>query len=289
VGEPYFNRMAVPGGIAVLFLMGVGPMLPWGTPDRATVRRQLIIPSVVGLGVVGTCLAFGLRGFQPLLTFGLAGFVTVVTLRELFLPAKIRMTERKEAPWTAVVRSASKARRRFGGYIVHLGIVFIFIAIAASQSYVTHVQGTIKPGKTLQIGPYTVRFLGLASGEEPRRKFVSARVEVTSASGRTEELAPRMNYYERSTDPVGTPAVRSTAFEDLYLSLLAYSPDQGGQATLNSWIFPMVGWIWWSIPILVLGSLIAIWPSRRRAALAAPVPAVGGEGGAVASAQRGAA
>jgi cytochrome c-type biogenesis protein CcmF len=80
VGEPYFNKMAVPGGIAVLFLMGVGPMLPWGTPDKATVRRQFIIPASVGLVVAVACYLAGLRGLYPLLTFGLAGFVTVITL-----------------------------------------------------------------------------------------------------------------------------------------------------------------------------------------------------------------
>jgi len=96
VGEPYFNKMAVPGGIMVLFLMGVGPMLPWGSSDPKTVRERFWMPAGVGLAVVGACLAGGLRGFYPLLTFGLAGFVTVITLRELALPVKTRMSERKE-------------------------------------------------------------------------------------------------------------------------------------------------------------------------------------------------
>ncbi|MFY1831652.1 heme lyase CcmF/NrfE family subunit, partial [Myxococcus fulvus] len=123
VGEPYFNKMAVPGGIAVLFLMGVGPVLPWGTPDKATLRRQFIIPAVVGLVITAVCFAVGLRGVYPLLTFGLAGFVTVVTLRELVAPVRVRMSERKEGLFTALVTSATKAQRRFGGYVVHLGIV----------------------------------------------------------------------------------------------------------------------------------------------------------------------
>ncbi|HEX9508753.1 MAG TPA: cytochrome c biogenesis protein CcsA, partial [Myxococcales bacterium] len=89
VGEPYFNKMALPAGVAVLFLMGVGPMLPWGTGSPRVVRQQLIVPTSIGLGVIGLCLAFGLRGFLPILTFGLAGFVTTITLRELLLPAKV--------------------------------------------------------------------------------------------------------------------------------------------------------------------------------------------------------
>lgn len=266
VGEPYFNKMAVPGGIAVLFLMGVGPMLPWGTPDKAAVRRQFLIPAGVGLVVTALCYGLGLRGVYPLLTFGLAGFVTVITLRELVAPVRVRMTERKEGLITAVVQSASKARRRFGGYVVHLGIVVIIVAVAASSAYVTHTSGTLRMGQTMTLSGYQLKFLGMTSGEEPHRAFTAARVEVTTPGGQVEEFLPRMNYYERSTDPVGTPAVRESPKEDLYVSLMAYS-QEAGTASLNVWVFPLVGWIWWSIPILVLGSLIAMWPSRRRVAV----------------------
>lgn len=275
VGEPYFNKMAVPGGIAVLFLMGVGPMLPWGTPDKAAVRRQFIIPASVGLVVAVACYAAGLRGFYPLLTFGLAGFVTVITLRELVAPVRVRMSERKEGLVTAVLQSASKARRRFGGYVVHLGIIIIIVAVAASSAYVEHTSGTLRMGETLALDGYQLKYLGTQEGEEPHRKWLGARVEVTTPGGKVTEFVPRLNYYERSTDPIGTPAVRESPKEDLYISLMAISPERG-TASLNVWVFPLVGWIWWSIPILVLGSLIAIWPSRRRVAVAASAPAAVG-------------
>ena len=284
VGEPYFNKMAVPGGIFVLFLMGVGPMLPWGSADPKTVRERFWIPAAVGVAVAVACFASGLRGFYPLLTFGLAGFVTVITLRELVLPVKVRMSEHKEGFVTALLGSATKARRRFGGYIVHLGIVVIFVAVAASQAYVTHTSGTVREGEVLRIGGYQVRYQGLASGQEPHRTYVATRVQVTAPDGSVSEMAPRMNYYERMTDPIGTPAVRSTPKEDLYLSLMAFSEERG-TASFNAWVFPLVGWIWWSIPVLVLGTLIALWPARRARALApsltpaagAPPPAAGGE------------
>jgi cytochrome c-type biogenesis protein CcmF len=275
VGEPYFNKMAVPGGIAVLFLMGVGPMLPWGTPDKQALKRQFYIPAGVGLAVVAACLAGGLRGFYPLLTFGLAGFVTVITLRELVAPVRVRMTERKESFLTALFTSAGKARRRFGGYVVHLGIVAIIVAVAASSAYVTHTSGTLRIGESMKVGDYSLKYLGLTSGEEPHRTFVAARLEVTAPNGSVSEYAPRMNYYERSTDPIGTPAVRETPTEDLYISLMAFS-QQAGSASFNLWVFPLVGWIWWSIPLLVLGSLIALWPSRKSKVVAmAPGAEVG--------------
>ncbi|WP_426751648.1 heme lyase CcmF/NrfE family subunit [Myxococcus sp. Y35] len=274
VGEPYFNKMAVPGGIAVLFLMGVGPVLPWGKPDPATLRRQFIIPTVVGLVVTAVCFAVGLRGVYPLLTFGLAGFVTVITLRELVAPVRVRMSERKEGFVTALTTSALKAQRRFGGYVVHLGIVLIIVAVAASSAYVEHTSGTLKKGQSIELGGYQMKYLGLVSGEEPHRTYVAARVEVTAPNGKVSELKPRLNYYERSTDPIGTPGVRETPAEDLYMSLMAFS-EQAGTASFNVWVFPLVGWIWWSIPLLVLGTLIALWPRRKAAVAMAGAPALG--------------
>ncbi|MFY2558011.1 heme lyase CcmF/NrfE family subunit [Corallococcus terminator] len=287
VGEPYFNKMAVPGGIAVLFLMGVGPVLPWGTPDKDTLRRQFLIPAAVGLLVTAICFAVGLRGVYPLLTFGLAGFVTVVTLRELVSPIRVRMTERKEGLLTAVFTSATKAQRRFGGYVVHLGIVVLIVAVSASSSYVKHTSGTLKKGQTMMLDGYQLKYQGLMSGEEPHRTFVAARVEVTTPGGKVEEMKPRLNYYERSTDPIGTPAVRETAGEDLYISLMAFS-EQAGNASFNVWVFPLVGWIWWSIPLMVLGTLISLWP-RRRAAVATASSEVGASPLPGGDAERGAA
>ncbi|HZI09015.1 MAG TPA: heme lyase CcmF/NrfE family subunit, partial [Myxococcus sp.] len=232
VGEPYFNKMAVPGGIAVLFLMGVGPVLPWGTPDKATVQRQFIIPSLVGLVIVAACFAAGLRGVYPLMTFGLAGFVTVITLRELVAPVRVRMAERKEGFFTALTTSATKAQRRFGGYVVHLGIVLIIVAVAGSSAYVKHTSGTLKKDQVMELNGYKMKYLGLVSGEEPHRTFVAARLEVTAPDGSVSEQRPRLNYYERSTDPIGTPAVRETPREDLYVSLMAFS-EGAGTASFN--------------------------------------------------------
>jgi cytochrome c-type biogenesis protein CcmF len=275
VGAPYFNRMAVPLGIAILFLMGVGPSLPWGRASPETVRRQFLVPAAVGVAVVAVCLAAGLRGGLTLLTFGLAGFAATVTLREMLLPVRVRMREHGEPLPQALLSSATRARRRFGGYVVHLGVVMVFVAIAASQSYVVHTTATLKPGERFQLGPYTVQLAGLRNGIEPHRRWTAAEIQVTDGRGRQQALAPRMNFYERSTDPVGSPAIRSAAFEDLYLTLLAF--DQATpSASFNAWIFPMVGWIWWSLPLFVFGALFAAWPERRRvrsgAAERLPVP-----------------
>ncbi len=276
VGEPYFNQMALPLAMATLFLMGVGPMLPWGSADPKVIQRQAIVPGVVGLLVTGACLVAGYRGWMPLTVFGLAGFVVVVTLRELFLPAQQRMTEQKEAIFTAIFVSATRARRRFGGYVVHLGIVAIMVAVAASSSYKVHNTGTLKLNETMQIGAYSVRFDGLDRGKEQHREWVSANLTVISPGGGETvhhgTSAPRMNFYERSNDPVGSPSVTEMVLRDVYVSLLSYDA-KANTASFNMWVFPLVGWIWYAIPLLVFGTLIALWPQRKQKPVTASVPA----------------
>ncbi len=276
VGEPYFNQMALPLSLAMLFLMGVGPMLPWGVADPKVVQRQALIPGGVGLAVALACWAMGFRGWMPLTVFGLAGFVTVVTLRELFLPAQQRMTEQKESLTTAIFVSASRARRRFGGYVVHLGIVAIMVAVAASSAYKTHATGLLHLGESMKIGDYSVRFDGLETGKEPHRDWIAANLTLISPNGvesaRHGKSAPRMNFYERSNDPIGSPSVSEMVLRDVYVSLLSYDV-KANTASFNMWVFPLVGWIWYAIPLLVLGTLIALWPQRKTKQVVAAAPA----------------
>jgi cytochrome c-type biogenesis protein CcmF len=121
----------------------------------------------------------------------------------------------------------------------------------------------------MQVGGYQVRFDGLAQGKEPHREWVAANITVISPSGEQRQHhaidAPRMNYYERSNDPIGSPLVQEMFFRDVYVSLRTYD-GKTQSATFNAWVFPLVGWIWYSIPLLVLGTLIALWPQRKSVA-----------------------
>ncbi len=274
VGEPYFNRFAVPLGLMLLFLMGVGPALPWGAANLRSMARRLAIPT--GAALVAGVLAFALevRGVQALLTFAMAGFATAVTLRELFLPAWIRMRDRKEGAFEALWISIWRARRRFGGFVVHLAVIVMVVGIAASSTRVLATSGTVKQGETLTVGEHRLVFTGLEQGQEPHRTYLAT---VLQLEGSSEVLKPRLNYYARSMDPIGTPAVRTRGNTDLYVSLMAQDPEKG-TATFRAWIFPLVGLIWWSLPLFVLGTAIALLPERRRVAVpaGATAPASGG-------------
>jgi len=300
VGEPYFNTMALPLGLLMLFLMGVGPMLPWGKADPKVLKQQFLIPGGLGVLTLLPVVLWRYGAWEPLgggektfggfasamrsgdvmaaVTFGVGTFVTVVTLREMFLPAQQRMAESKESLFTAFVASASRARRRFGGYVVHLGIVAIILAVAASSAYKVAAERTLKAGEAMKVGDYSVRFDGLANGKEPHREWVAANITVIGPGGEERRHigadAPRMNYYERSNDPIGSPLVQEMVWRDVYVSLRTYD-GKAQTATFNAWVFPLVGWIWYAIPLLVLGTLIALWPQRKTAAAVkaeAPAP-----------------
>lgn len=277
VGEPYFNQMALPLGLVMLFLMGVGPMLPWGAADGKLVRQQLTLPVIAGLLTVGACALAGYRGVMPLTAFGLAAFTVVVTLRELLLPARQRMNQQRETAVTALFRSASRARRRFGGYVVHLGIVAVIVGVAASSAYKQQTTGTVKVGEALSVGDWKVRFDGLSSSRQPHRDVISADVTVIAPDGaetqRHGERAPRMNYYERSNDPIGSPSVQEMPLRDVYVSLITFDA-KAGTASFNLWVFPLVGWLWYvALPLLVLGTLVAVWPQAKRRAASSEAPA----------------
>jgi cytochrome c-type biogenesis protein CcmF len=182
----------------------------------------------------------------------------------MFAPAMVRRREKGEAFLVAVGRSAMRARRRFGGYIVHLGVVVVIVAISGSSAFKVHRAGTIRAGETLPFGAYQLRLDDLRRGVEPHRSFIAAHLTVLNGKDGSviSEVSPRMNFYPASTDPVGTPAIVTFPDKDLYISLLAFS-EQEKSASFNVWIFPLVAWIWWSLPLLVGGSLFAAWPSRR--------------------------
>ncbi len=293
MGEPYFNVMAVPIGMLMLFLMGVGPMLPWGETKSSVVFKQAVVPGLIGSGVAlifivrsvvnylqhpPAVVAGDLTGFSlywegggrgdlfAALTFGLGAWAAVVNVRELLLPAR----QQKEVGFfTALVRSASQAPRRFGGYVVHLGIVSIFVAVAASSTLKVHNSGTVKVGQSLAIGDYKVRFDGMESGKDPQRSWQAADITLLYPNGREVvrhgKDAPRFNYYPMSNDPVGSPMVQEGVLRDIYVSLLSLDAKDN-TASFNTWVFPLVSWIWYAIPILVLGSLIALWPRRKASA-----------------------
>ena len=263
VGEPYFNRMAAPIGVAIVFLMGIGPALPWGRAEPGAVGARLAIPAVIGVIVAGACAAVGMRGFWPLLSFGAAAFAAAVHGREVWEAARIRGAKTGEALPVALVRVIDRARRRFGGYIVHLGVLIIAVSVAASMAYTERRHVSLTKGEATEIHGYTLVFVGTERVTEPHRVSSIARFSVSKDGRDLGLLEPRMNTYLRMGSPIGTPAVHSGLREDLYLSLIQVD-DSAETASLDVIVEPLIWWIWFGGGVMVLGTMVAAWPTRRR-------------------------
>ncbi|HZD04223.1 MAG TPA: heme lyase CcmF/NrfE family subunit, partial [Longimicrobiales bacterium] len=156
VGTPYFNGMTVPLLAAVVFLMGVGPALPWRRSGAGGLRRRFLAPAAAGVAATAVALLLGGRGFWPLLTFGLSGFTAWVMLSEVARGVRVR-SGRGEAPPVALARLVAGNRRRYGGYVVHLGVILAAVGITASWNHRTEDEATLRPGEVLDVGGYTLR------------------------------------------------------------------------------------------------------------------------------------
>ena len=273
VGEPFFNRMTLPMMVALLFLMGVGPALPWKRAAGPELKGKLMPGVILGL----LCGAFGIgagaRSPYAVLAFTFAGFAAAVNIGEFVSGARARMKAHGESFVTALVRLVSGNRRRYGGYVAHLGIVLVAVGVAASSTFKTEREATLKPGETITLAGKTLRLKAAWGREEAQRSVIGATMELMDGQRVVGVIEPRMNYYPMSQQPVPTPEVRSSLTGDLYLNLMAFKQD-GSNVTIKVIWEPLVPWIWFGGMVIVLGTIIGIWPSRQRTVrAAAPTPA----------------
>jgi cytochrome c-type biogenesis protein CcmF len=280
VGRPYFDRMAVPLGAALLFLMGVGPALPWGRASREQVRSALLPPLGAALGLTLIGYFIGARNPWALLTLFFGGYTAYVTVSELWLPVGQRMKAGEGALQAFAEAQLRRGRRRFGGYVVHAGATLVIVAIAVSSTMGVSREVQLREGERFELGPYDLTFVKAESVREPHRNALVARVAVRKNGREIGEMTPRMNQYETQREPVGTPAVRTFLTEDLYLSVMNIDPQKGTLGLL-AMINPMVGWIWIATGVMALGGVIALLPRRGAVAVRpAPVAVAAGEAAA---------
>lgn len=247
VGLPYFNRMTMPIGLTLLFLMAVAPVLPWRKASGELLAHRLQWPIWVGSITLLVAVALGATGLAPLLAFGLGGFAAGSALRQLVLAT------RRQGLRGLVGRAN-------GGMVVHLGVIMIAIALAASSSYLRQAEFTLSPDESAVFAGHDLVFVGSNVETTPRTTELQALVTVDGAG----PYAPALTRFDDAGQTVATPSVRSTATGDVHLSLLSPPDEETGEIRIRVTVQPLVMWLWVGGGVIVLGSLLAAFPGRRR-------------------------
>ncbi|MDP1819207.1 MAG: heme lyase CcmF/NrfE family subunit [Acidimicrobiales bacterium] len=247
VGPPYFDRMTIPIGIALLFLMAVAPVLPWRKASSELLSQRLVWPAWGGALTLFAVVTIGARGLAPILAFGLAGFAGGAALRQVALATR-------RQGWRGLVG------RTNGGMIVHLGVVIVAVAIAASGSYVTESEARYAPGETRVVGGHEITYLGTREVQERNR--LATKVSVRVDGGKVYE--PSLSQYPGFGSLIGTPSVKTGLQEDVFLSISRLPQQEGGEVTLRVIIEPLALWLWIGGGVMAFGTVLAAWPGKRR-------------------------
>jgi cytochrome c-type biogenesis protein CcmF len=264
VGAPFFNTVAIPVGLMLLFLMAVAPVLSWRKMSAVTLWHRLVIPVWIGVGTVVVCVAMGLRGAATLIGFGLAGMAAATAARALVL--SVRAARARHAGWWRGL-----VGRANGGMIVHLGVVILAVGIIAATSYRHQAELALRPGAVVTYDGHRFEFLGLRTVHSPSRTASEAVVKVDNGV-----FTPATTSFGSALSVVGTPAIDSGLFGDVYLTfdavggLGATSGNQAisnlpsGAVAIGVVIEPLVAWLWAGGLLIGLGGVLALVPGARR-------------------------
>jgi cytochrome c-type biogenesis protein CcmF len=263
VGAPYFDRISMPLGLLLLFLMAVAPVLPWRKASTELLAERLFWPAVCGVVALGVAVVLGATGWAPLVAFGLAGWAAGSALRQIVLATR-------RQGWRGLVGRAN------GGMIVHIGVIVIAVALAASNSYTRSATLALDTGSPVEWGGHSFELVTVREEEDERAQVLTADVLVDG----DHVLGPQITRYLQIGMDVGTPSVESGLVKDLYVTLEPGAVDGGDEATIRVFAKPLVAWMWLGGAIMAVGTLLAAFPGRRRRrpteAVSAPVPESGG-------------
>ncbi len=261
VGAPFFNKVNIPTGLLLLFLTGVGPLLAWRKTSTESLKRNFGWPLGIGLFAGMVALVFGFRQFYSWICLILCVFVASTVVLEFYRGARVIRARSGASFAASAVDLTMRNTRRYGGYIVHMGMVFVFIGLAGS-AFNRDIQKDMRQGDTMQIGPYTLVLQGFDT--RPERNYTAQRmlVEVLRDKKPMMMLYPEKRRFATTVENGTMVAIYSTLKEDLYVVYAGNSPDTG-LPVLHAYLNPLVKWIWLGGVVVVFGTLVALLPNRR--------------------------
>ena len=264
VGAPFFNQVNVPLFLSLIFLMGVGPLIAWRRASAENLRRNFVWPLVIGVAAAGVFFALGVRSALAVLSLALTVFVAATITTDFVRATRARLRH-GESALAAMAGLLVRQNRRYGGFVVHLGILVITLGITGSQAWSVQTETTLRQGEAAQLAGYKVRFDGLSANQESNHFRVVGTFTVTNGRAAPATLTPSKKFYPQESSPIAGVDYHLGFREDVYVVLGDFTRD-GTQATIKIQVNRMVSWIWIGGAILTLGAALAILPERRRPA-----------------------
>lgn len=262
VGPPFFNQVNGPIFLAIILLTGVCALIGWRRASIKNLMRNFLWPVVASLHLVIGLFFLGIKEWYALVAFFLCSFVLATILWEWFRGTRARHRMRAENYLKAFWGLIWGNRPRYGGYIVHIAILFITIGIIGSSFYDVEKEAVLMPGESMTIKNYTLTYKNTDYYETQSRLVLSATLSVHNEGKLIGKLIPEKYFYGNEKQPVTEVAIRSTLREDLYVILVG--SNENGSTTFKVLVNPLVNWIWIGGGVAVLGGLIAFWPERRK-------------------------
>ncbi|HEY6103505.1 MAG TPA: heme lyase CcmF/NrfE family subunit [bacterium] len=262
VGPPFFNQVNVPIGLALLLLMGLCPLLAWRKASSRSLSRNVLLPA--GITLIGAALmaALGLTSPIALVAFTLSIFTAASILQDFHRGAMVRRSHGETYP-LAFAHLIARNHRRYGGYLVHIGVILLFAGMAGS-AFSSEREAVLKKGQSTAMKQYTLRYEGANQYPTKSAQVTAATLTVFNGGDRIAVLNPQRNFHNTHREqPMTEVAIRSTWKEDLYIILAGLGQD--GTANFRIIINPLMMWMWVGSVVLSLGTVIAFWPERGEA------------------------
>jgi cytochrome c-type biogenesis protein CcmF len=271
VAAPFFNQWMVPIGLTMLLLTGIGPLLAWRRSTFENLSTQFIVPIVSGLVLGGIVVALGIPIWSSGLCFAFSGFVLGTIGQEFWRGARVRQQTSGTDLFTALIGLVGRNKRRYGGYLVHVGIVLMFLGFAG-EGLKQHETLSMKPGQQVKVGDYTIQHDRIRVTDDGRKQMVTAEITVLKDGAELTKMYPARWFFRKHEDqPTTEVAIRRTLAEDLYIVMPQFEAGQQS-ANLEITVTPLVNWLWLGFGVLAIGTLIAVLPETAFTFTAARVP-----------------
>lgn len=257
----YYNEAFLPLAVVLISLMGICPLIAWRRASISSLKRNFTYPLIVTVGALIGALISGIRDVGGLLAFSISAFVTSIIVQEFYRGLKAEGNAKGLGYIKNLLRATGRNRRKYGGYIIHLSIIMVLIGVAGSSLYEVSMRFTLREGESFSTGDYMLKLKDVTQNAEGSKVVMITRLEIYQADQRIHEASPSITYHPRQRQWIRNVYIYSTVWNDFYLIFFG---SQDGRYAFAFKVIPLVNFIWAGIAIMIFGTIIAVWPERRK-------------------------